>query len=187
MGELTDSLDPVSRIPRGFNPVDLETGRSGSPYDLGDGSIWQKRPEILSRAKKLWPITKEQDIILENVAERQARIIQELRKKWMTQAPPDRIVRPKWKQSKRNLRMEETGRKKYDNNTSTPRWRMAQDQEEEVDDDGRVRTIITSFRPRQVTDKSKTLKIGVQRSTVLLTKEEQGTPVQDDGQMATST
>ena len=83
--------------------------------------------------------------------------------------------------------MEDIGHEKYDNNTSTPRWRMAQIQEEKVDDDGRVRTITMSFRPRQVTDKSKTLEIGVQRFAVLLTKEEQGAPVQDDGQMATST
>ena len=83
--------------------------------------------------------------------------------------------------------MEEAGREKYGDNTSTPRWRMAEDQEEEVDDDGKVRTVITSLRPQQVAEKSKTVKIGVQRSTVLLTKDGQGTPVQEDGQIATST
>ena len=83
--------------------------------------------------------------------------------------------------------MEETGHEKYDDNTSTPRWRMTEDQKEEVDDDGKVRTVITSLRPQQVAEKSKTIKIEVQRYTMIPTKEGQGTPVQEDGQIATST
>ena len=73
-------------------------------------------------------------------------------------------------------------------------WRLARIQEVKVDDDGRVRTIIVSFRPRHAADKDKdyvsktpkTLQIGVQRFAVLLAKEEQEAPIQDDGQLITS-
>ena len=129
--ELTDSLDPVSRVPGGFNPVDQETGRPGRPYELEDGSIWQKRKETLGRAEKLWPVEKEQDLVLEKVAEElSAKIIQELRKKRVIQASPNGMVRPKWKQSKRNSRAKEAGYENYNDNTSTPRWRTTDDQKE---------------------------------------------------------
>ena len=73
----------------------------------------------------------------------------------MAQAFPDMVARPKWKQSERNLEVGDIGHVKYDNNMSTPMWRMARIQEVKVDDDGRVRTITVSFCPRHVTDKGK--------------------------------
>ena len=112
----------------------------------------------------------------------------------MAQAFPDMVARQKWKQSERNLQVGDIGHIKYNNDKGSPTWRMARIQEIKVDDDGRVRTITVAFRPRNVTDKGKdyasktpkTLEIGVQRFAVLLAKEEQGTPVQDGGQLVTS-
>ena len=113
----------------------------------------------------------------------------------MAQAFPDMVARPKWKQSERNLQVGDIGHVKYDNDKSTPMWRMARIQEVKVDNGGRARTITVAFRTRNVTDKGKdylsktpkTLEIGVQRFAVLLAKEERGTPVQDEGQLATPT
>ena len=107
----------------------------------------------------------------------------------MAQAFPDMVARPKWKQSERNLQVGDIGHIKYDNDKGSATWRMARVQEIKVDDDGRVRTITVTCRPRNVTDKGKdyisktpkTLEIGVQRFAVLLAKEEQDTPGQTGG------
>ena len=77
---------------------------------MEDESIWQEKKEILGRAEKLWPVEKEQDIILEKVAdESSAEIIQEVREKRVTQASLKEMVQPKWRKIKRNTQTKESG------------------------------------------------------------------------------
>ena len=93
------------------------------------------------------------------------------------------VSRPKWKQNERNLQVGDIGHIKYDSKVSKATWRLARIEKADEDEDGRVRTILVSFRPRHVADKRKayhykepqTLEIGVQRFAVLLAKEEQET------------
>ena len=140
-------------------------------------------------------MNREQDITLRCVAERQAQIIQEWRNQWLAQAFHDMVSRPEWKQLERNLQAGDIGHVRYDNNKSTPMWRLARIWHVKVDNDGRVRTITVSFRPQHATDKGKdyvsktpqTLQIGVQMFAVLLAREEQEAPTHVDGQLTTST
>ena len=154
-------MDMVIRIPTILNPEDFKMEGPTGPNDLGDESIWRKGPNVVNLPKILWLNTMKQEVTLENVAKRQAKIVQEMGKKWMVQVFPDMTARPEW------------GR--------------ALNQEKEAGNDDSARTITRSFHPRQVTGKNKTSEIGVQRFAVLVAEEEQGAPVQDDGQLATST
>ena len=103
--------------------------------------------------------------------------------------------RPKWKQSERNLQAGDTGHRRYDDNKSTPRWRLAWLQVIRVDDDGKVRTISVPYRPLHATDKGQdyvsktpqTLQIGVQRFAVLLARKGQEVPTHVEEQLTTST
>ena len=127
-----------------------------------------------------------QEVTLENVAKRQAKIVQEMGKKWMVQVFPDMTARPEWKQSEGSLRMRDVEYEKYENNTNTLRWGRALNQEKEAGDDNRARTTTRSFHLRQVTGKNKTLGTGTQRFAELVADEDQGAPVQDDRRLATS-
>ena len=104
------------------------------------------------------------------------------REKWLSQVFPSMVPRPKWKNAVRNLRTGDIGHVRYDKKLGPDAWKIAKIVCTKEDEEGLVRTIVVSFRPRHTRDRDKpysskrpvTMKIGVQRFSVLLPAEEQG-------------
>ena len=151
-----------------LSPHDILFGRAGRSVDR----VSQDLTFIMDQ---------EEDEALGYMEERQARIVREWRRRWLEQIFPEMVSRPKWKSTFRNLRVGDVGHVHYTKKVGEDAWRIAMVVAAREDEDGVVRIVDVTFRPRHITDSGRPylpkqpdmMTICIQRFSVLLAVEEQ--------------
>ena len=148
-------------------PRDVLFGRAGRSLDAASRDLD-------------FTLNLDQDVAIQNMCSDQAKIVTAWRKKWIEAVFPDMVARLKWRSAVRNIQQGDIGHIKYPKGVGQHEWRLAMVREANPDQDGIVRTITVSFRPRHKHDLAKpykskeaqTMTIGVQQFAVLMAADE---------------
>ena len=124
----------------------------------------------------------EEETKVETVISQQEELARTWWTSWVSKCFPDLVPRTKWKTVYRNLRQGDICHIKYASKHAAPAYRLCRVSRVCPDQEGRVRTVQVSMRPRQQGDSGKAvyinkelqvLEVGVQRLAVILPVEEQ--------------
>ena len=174
-------------------PLSLQVTPEGEYHALAPRDILFGRAgrSVDSTAKDVaFTQDQDQDVVLRNMCEAQAKIVRAWKKKWKEAVFPDMVARPKWRVQYRNVQQGDIGHVRYERKVGDHEWRLAMVEEAVPDDDNVVRTITVAFRPRHKKDTGKPyvaknanrMTIGVQRFAVLMTTDEMSSSQGDAGE-----
>ena len=164
-------------------PLSLKVSPEGEFHALAPRDVlFGRAGRSLDTASRDLEFTQDldQDAVLRDMCEAQAKIVRAWKNKWIEAVFPDMVARPKWRVKVRNVQPGDIGHIRYAKKVGDHEWRLAMVEVATPDADSTVRTITVAFRPRHKADIKKSyiskeatrMTIGVQRFATLMTAEE---------------
>ena len=164
-------------------PLSAKAGVEGDYHAISASDI------LLGRAgrKRLQAPTEDvdtdtpEDVAVKRALLHQEHVGEEFWRLWVSQCFSEMVPRTRWKVASRDVQVGDLGHLKFDSKVSRPEWRLCRVDQTFPGQDGHVRTIEVSFRPRHTTEKvlpychkkSNKITVGVQRFALLCPIEEQ--------------
>lgn len=167
-------------------PIAIRASPEGSYLSISPNDILLGRAST-DKTQEDWKEEQQPDESILATWTLQQQVVQAWWAHWTTHYWPQLVPRTKWQKTHRSLQVGHVCHLQYKSKFSPPKYRLCRVTAILPNEDGVVRTVEVSMRPRHKADLHKTyiskdpnvIKTGVQRLAVLLPVEEQGEATQD--------